>query len=274
MARTTRSTPKKKSTSAPKKSTSAKKKSTPAKRPAKRATGKRKAKYRRILLKVSGEFLKGDRDFGFDPEIVNWLAREIKTVADQNVEIGVVIGGGNIFRGSEAININRSIGDYVGMIATMINALLLQAALENVGCDTRVMSAIEMSQVAERYIRRRALRHLEKGRIVIFGCGTGNPYFTTDSAAALRANEIEAEVVIKATQVDGVYTADPNKDPKARRLPHLKYEDIIRNNLGIMDTSAVSLCRDNGLPILVFDLKVPGNILKAVRGDKVGTLVD
>lgn len=230
-------------------------------------------KYRRILLKLSGEFLKGHNDFGFDYNLLNWLAQEINQVTGRGVQVGLVIGGGNIFRGAQAVNINRAAGDYIGMIATMINALLLQAAMENIGMETRVMSAIEMREVAEPYIRRRATRHLEQGRVVIFGCGTGNPYFTTDTAAALRANEIEANVLIKATQVDGVYDSDPRKNPAAKRYSKISYEQVIKDDLKIMDTSAVSLCRDNQLPILVFDLKKPGNILKAVTGEEVGTLV-
>ncbi len=231
-------------------------------------------KYSRILLKISGEFLKGDQPFGINPEIVKWLALEVQQVTQLGVRLGIVIGGGNIFRGAQALNIPRAAGDYIGMVATMINALTLQAALEDIGLVTRVMSAIEMREVAEPYIRRRALRHMDRRRVIIFGCGTGNPYFTTDTAAALRANEIEAQVLMKATQVDGVYSADPRKDKSAVKLDRVSYQEIISKNLGIMDTSAISLCRDNNLPILVFDLKKPGNILKAVMGEKVGTLVD
>ncbi|MBI3735774.1 UMP kinase [Candidatus Sumerlaeota bacterium] len=233
-----------------------------------------KSKYKRILLKISGEFMKGDQPFGLDPAIFKWLAGEIKQVNKLGVEIGIVIGGGNIFRGAQALNIQRAAGDYIGMVATMINALMLQAALENAGVLTRVMTAIEMNQVAEPYIRRRAMRHLERGYVVIFGCGTGNPFFTTDTAAALRANEIGAEVLMKATQVDGVYSADPRKDKNAKMTERISYQEVVAKNLGVMDTSAVSLCRDNDLPILVFNLKKPGNILKAVRGEKIGTLVD
>lgn len=233
-----------------------------------------KPKYSRILLKLSGEFLKGEQSFGLDLEIVNWLAREIKPVHDLGVQVGIVIGGGNIFRGAQALNIQRATGDYIGMVATMINALILQAALENTGVPTRVMTAIEMNQVAEPYIRRRAIRHLERGLAVIFGCGTGNPFFTTDTAAALRANEIEAEILMKATQVDGIYSADPRKDKDAVMSERISFQEVVVNNLGVMDTSAVSLCRDNNVPILVFNLKKPGNILRAVMGEKVGTLVD
>lgn len=234
---------------------------------------KTKPKYNRVLLKISGEFLRGENDFGFDYELLNWLANEVKKVSEVGVEVGIVVGGGNIFRGAEASHVHRVVGDTIGMIATMINALLLQSALENISLSTRVMSAIEMREVAEPYIRRRAVRHLEQGRIVLFGCGTGNPYFTTDTAAALRANEIGADLLIKATQVDGVYSADPRKEPKARRYDRISYQDVIRRDLRFMDTSAISLCRETSLPILVFDLKKPGNILKAVLGRKVGTLV-
>ncbi len=233
-----------------------------------------KPKYKRILLKISGEYLRGDQSFGIDSKVVQRLAGEVKDVVDLGVQVGVVIGGGNIFRGAQALNIQRAAADYIGMVATMINALLLQAAMENVGLTTRVMSAIEMNQVAEPYIRRRAVRHLDHGIVVIFGCGTGNPFFTTDTAAALRANEIGADVLLKATQVDGVYSADPKKDKHAVKIEHVSYQEVVAKNLGIMDTSAVSLCRDNHLPILVFNLNKPGNILKAVRGEKVGTLVD
>lgn len=233
-----------------------------------------KSKYRRILLKLSGEFLKGERDYGIDPLVVERLADEIREVAELGIQIGIVIGGGNIFRGADAPGINRASGDYIGMMATLINALTLQAAIEKTGLQTRVMSAIEVRQVCESYIRRRAVRHLEKGRAVIFACGTGNPFFTTDTAAALRANEIDAEVLLKATKVDGVFTSDPAKDPKARKLDHVGYQEVVSKNLKVMDTSAVSLCRDNGLPILVFNLAQPGNILKAVHGEKIGTIVD
>ena len=237
-------------------------------------SGQPRAKYRRILLKISGEHLKGSHDFGIDPQVVKRLAEEIRELVQLNVQTGIVIGGGNIFRGAEALNMNRSAGDYIGMIATMINALTFQAALEDIGVATRVMSAIEMREVAEPYIRRRAVRHLERGLVVIFGCGTGNPYFTTDTAAALRANETASDILLKATQVDGVYSADPKLDKNAKKLDHLTYHDLVSKNLRIMDTSAVSLCRDNQMPILVFNLNKPGNILKAVMGEKVGTFVD
>ncbi|MCH8333183.1 UMP kinase [Candidatus Sumerlaeota bacterium] len=237
-------------------------------------SGQPRAKYRRILLKISGEHLKGRHDFGIDPQVVKQLAGEIRALVELGVQTGIVIGGGNIFRGAEALNMNRSAGDYIGMIATMINALTFQAALEDIGVATRVMSAIEMREVAEPYIRRRAVRHLERGLVVIFGCGTGNPYFTTDTAAALRANETASDILLKATQVDGVYSADPKLDKNAKKLDHLTYHDLVSKNLRIMDTSAVSLCRDNQMPILVFNLNKPGNILKAVMGEKVGTFVD
>ena len=228
---------------------------------------------KRILLKISGEFMKGNGSFGLDLESFNWVAGEIKPLWDMGVQIGVVIGGGNIFRGAGALNVNRAHGDYIGMIATVINALMMQGALENIGIPTRVMSAIEMREVAEPYIRRRAIRHLDRGNIVIFAAGTGNPYFTTDTAAALRANEIGADVLLKATNVDGVYSADPNKDRDAVKIDRISYQEVVSRNLRIMDTSAVSLCRDNDLPILVFNLRKSGNILKAVMGEKVGTLV-
>ena len=231
-----------------------------------------KAKYHRILLKISGEYLKGDSS-GIDPEIIARLAEEIREIHQLGFQIGVVIGAGNIIRGSEVQDMNRAAADYIGMVATMINALTMQGRLELIGVPTRVMSAIEMRAVAEPYIRRRAIRHLEKGRVVIFGCGTGNPFFTTDTAAALRANEIGADVLMKATKVDGVYSADPMKDPTAVRYDTLSYQDVVSRNLRVMDTSAVSLCRDNDLPILVFNLETPGNVLRAAQGEPVGTLV-
>lgn len=231
-------------------------------------------KFRRILLKISGEFLKGDMPFGLNFDVINRLAREVVEVADLGVQIGLVVGGGNIFRGAQALNMQRAAADYIGMIATMINALTMQTALENLGAVTRVMSAIEMREVAEPYIRRRAIRHLAHNEIVIFGCGTGNPYFTTDTAAALRANEIGAEILMKATNVDGVYSSDPKLDKSARKLDRVTHQEAIAKNLKVMDTSAVSLCRDNNLPILVFNLGRPGNIMRAVMGEDVGTLVD
>ena len=230
-------------------------------------------KFRRILFKISGEYLKGESGCGIDPRIINRLAGEVRELVAMGVQVGLVIGAGNIVRGSEVEGMNRAAADYIGMVATMINALTMQGALERIGVETRVMSAIEMREVAEPYIRRRAIRHLEKGRVVIFGCGTGNPYFTTDTAAALRANEIGAEILMKATKVDGVYSADPKKDPDAVLYETLSYQDVVSRNLRVMDTSAVSLCRDNNLPILVFNLDQPGNVLRAVLGERIGTLV-
>jgi uridylate kinase len=231
-------------------------------------------KYHRILLKISGEYLKGDSPFGIDPKIIQRLAREIKELRGEGVQIALVIGAGNIVRGSEIKWMNRAAADYVGMVATMINALMLQGELERLDVDTRVMSAIEMREVAEPYIRRRAIRHLERGIVVIFGCGTGNPFFTTDTAAALRANEIGAEILMKATKVDGIYTADPVKDKRAKLIPEIGYKDVLRKDLRVMDTSAISLCRENKIPILVFNLDKAGNVRRAVHGEKIGTLVD
>ena len=230
-------------------------------------------KYRRILLKISGEFLKGRSDFGIDPLVVDRLSGEVKELHELGVQVALVIGAGNIVRGSEVQGMNRAAADYVGMVATMINALMMQGALERIDVETRVMSAIEMREVAEPYIRRRAIRHLERGLVVIFGCGTGNPFFTTDTAAALRANEIAADVLMKATNVDGVYSDDPQTNPDAVFYKEVSYQEVVSKNLRVMDTSAVSLCRDNNLPILVFNLDEPGNVLKAVLGEPMGTLV-
>lgn len=232
-----------------------------------------KPKYKRILLKISGEFLKGDTPFGIVPEIIGSVADQVKELTELGVEVGLVIGAGNIVRGAEVKDMNRASADYIGMVATMINALMMQGKLEKRGVETRVMSALEMHSVAEPYIRRRAIRHLERGIVVVFGGGTGNPFFTTDTAAALRANEIGAEVLMKATNVDGVYTADPRKDPDATKFDTLSYEEVLKRNLRVMDTSAVALCRENNLPILVFDLSTPGNVMRAVMGETVGTLV-
>ena len=234
-----------------------------------------KPKYRRVLLKLSGEALMGDRGYGIDPSTVEYMANEIKKVANLGVEIAIVIGGGNIFRGVEASvkGMERASADYIGMLATVINALALQNALEKIGLQTRVQSAIEMRELAETYIRRRAIRHLEKGRVVIFGAGTGNPYFTTDTAAALRAMEIGADVIIKGTKVDGVYTADPIKHPDAKKFDEISYIDVIKKNLKVMDSTAITLCMDNNLPIVVFNIKRPDNIKKIVLGKKVGTIV-
>lgn len=232
-------------------------------------------KYRRILLKLSGEALAGDQGYGIAPDVINGIAGEIKDVIGLGVEVALVIGGGNIFRGLAASSkgMDRASADYMGMLATVMNSLAMQDALEKQGVDTRVQSAIEMQQIAEPYIRRRAVRHLEKGRVVIFSAGTGNPYFTTDTAASLRAMEIGAEVILKATKVDGVYTADPNKDANAVKLDDLTYLDVLKNGLQVMDATATSLCMDNNLPMIIFDLTRPGNIQKVVLGEKIGTIV-
>ncbi|MBI5235540.1 MAG: UMP kinase [Deltaproteobacteria bacterium] len=234
-----------------------------------------KYKYKRILLKLSGEALMGDKEFGVDTLVINAIASEVKAVYDMGVEIALVIGGGNIFRGvsASAKGMDRATADYVGMLATVINSLMLQDALEKNGVSTRVLSAIEMKELAEPYIRRRAVRHLEKGRIVIFAAGTGNPYFTTDTAASLRAMEINAEVIMKGTKVDGVYDKDPMKDKSAVRYDKLTYLDVLKQGLKVMDTTAISLCMDNNLPIIVFDVKVSGNLMRIVMGEDVGTLV-
>jgi uridylate kinase len=232
-------------------------------------------RYKRILLKLSGEALKGKRDYGIDPDFIVKLAREIHEVHQLGVQIGMVIGGGNIFRGASeaAAHMNRSVADSIGMIATVINSLMMQDALENAGSHARVLSAITMNQVCEPYIRRRAIRHMEKGRVVILAGGTGNPYFSTDSAAALRASELDTEVLLKATKVDGVYTADPEKDPSAQWLPEICYQDAIARNLRVMDTSAMALCRDKKVPIVVFSLFKENNLMRVVCGEKIGTLV-
>ncbi len=231
--------------------------------------------YKRILLKLSGEALAGQQGYGIDPEVIAAIAGEIKEVLDLGVEVALVIGGGNIFRGVAASSkgMDRASADYMGMLATVMNSLALQDALEKQGVETRVQSAIEMQEVAEPYIRRRAVRHLQKGRVVIFAAGTGNPYFTTDTAASLRAMEINAEVIIKATKVDGVYSADPAKDPEAVKLPELTYLEVLKRGLQVMDATATSLCMDNDLPIVVFDLTTPGNIQKVVLGENIGTIV-
>lgn len=231
--------------------------------------------YKKILLKLSGEALMGDKSYGLDPATVQFMAAEIKKVYDMGIQISVVIGGGNIFRGVEASvqGMERASADYMGMLATVINALALQNSLEKLGLQTRVQSAIEMRELAEPYIRRKAVRHLEKGRIVIFAAGTGNPYFTTDTAAALRAMEIGAQVILKGTKVDGVYTADPAKDPKAKKYDVISYFDVIRQDLKVMDSTAITLCMDNNLPIVVFDIKKTDNIRKLLLGQKIGTTV-
>jgi uridylate kinase len=233
------------------------------------------AKYERILLKLSGEAMAGPLSFGLDADRVKSLAIEIAALAQQNIEVGVVVGGGNIFRGIAlaAKNMDRVTGDHMGMLATVINALALQDALEQIGQHTRVMSAIQMHQVAEPYIRRRAIRHLEKGRIVIFAAGTSNPYFSTDTAATLRALEIKAQVIAKATKVDGVYDKDPMKHPEAVMYTHIAYTEVLTRSLGVMDATSIAMCRDNRLPILVFNLNTPGNIMRMASGEPVGTLI-
>lgn len=234
------------------------------------------AKYKRVLLKLSGESLMGNQKFGIDPGMLAHYANEIKKIVDEKVEVAIVIGGGNIFRGLQAAKtgIPRAQGDYMGMLATVMNGMALQAALENTGVYTRLISALEMKQIAEPYIRRRAIRHLEKGRVVIFSAGTGNPYFTTDSAAALRANEIDADVILKGTRVDGVYSADPEKDPTATRFDAVTFEQVIRDGLNIMDMTAFTLCLENNRPIIVFDINGDNNLLRIVKGEPIGTLVD
>ncbi|MCR9014975.1 UMP kinase [Aquiflexum gelatinilyticum] len=232
-------------------------------------------KYKRILLKLSGEALMGEKNYGIDSKRLEQYAQEIRRVKDLGVEIAIVIGGGNIFRGVQAENagIDRVQGDYMGMLATLINAMALQSALEQGGMYTRLMSGIKVESVCEPFIRRRAIRHLEKGRIVIFGAGIGNPYFTTDSTAALRAIEIEADVVLKGTRVDGVYTADPEKDKNATKYSSLSYQEAYEKNLNIMDMTAFTLCQENNLPIIVFDMNKPGNLDKIVIGEDIGTLI-
>jgi len=234
-----------------------------------------KAAYRRLLLKLSGEGLAGENGHGIHPGVISGVARQIKAVHDLGIEIGIVVGGGNIIRGMAAANqgMDRASADYMGMLGGVINAMALQDALEKLDIDTRVLTALEIKQVAELYIRRRAIRHLEKKRVVIFGGGTGNPFFTTDTAAALRAAEIGAEVILKATQVDGVYDADPARDPGAKRYAQLSFDEAMRKNLQFMDQAAIALCRENGLPIVVFDMSVDGNIQKVAAGESVGTIV-
>ncbi len=231
-------------------------------------------KYKRILLKLSGEALMGDKQFGIDNNRLAQYASEIKSLY-KNVEIAIVIGGGNIFRGVQAERggMDRTQGDYMGMLATMINSMALQAALEKEGMYTRLVSAIEMKEIAEPFIKRRAVRHLEKGRVVIFGSGTGNPYFTTDSAAALRAIEMQADVILKGTRVDGIYTADPEKDPSATKYETLTFDEAYNKGLNIMDMTAFTLCKENDVPIIVFDMNKKGNLEKVVKGEKIGTLV-
>ncbi len=231
--------------------------------------------YKRVLLKLSGEALAGEQGYGIDPLTITTIANEVKEVVECGVQLALVIGGGNIFRGLAASSkgMDRASADYMGMLATMINSLAMQDALEKIGVDTRVQSAIAMQEVAEPYIRRRAIRHLEKGRVVIFGAGTGNPYFTTDTAASLRAMEIGAEVILKGTKVDGVYSADPKKDPTALKFSKLTYIEVLKKGLQVMDATATSLCMDNNLPIIVFDVTTDGNVKKVVCGEEIGTIV-
>ncbi|MBF2036008.1 MAG: UMP kinase [Leptolyngbyaceae cyanobacterium T60_A2020_046] len=231
--------------------------------------------YTRVLLKLSGEALMGDMAYGIDPTVVQSIAQEVAEVVSQGVQIAIVVGGGNIFRGIKgaAAGMDRATADYIGMLATVMNAMTLQDALEQVGVPTRVQTAISMQEVAEPYIRRRAIRHLEKNRVVIFGAGSGNPFFTTDTTAALRAAEINADVVIKGTQVDGVYDSDPKVNPDAKRFTSLTYGHVLTHDLRVMDGTAIALCKDNNIPIMVFDLSVPGNIRRAVMGESIGTIV-
>ncbi len=233
-------------------------------------------KYKRVLLKLSGESLIGKSNFGLDPDILKQYALEVKAIHEQGVEVAIVIGGGNIYRGmnESETGIERAHGDYMGMLATVINGMALQASMEKEGLFTRLLSAIKMEQIAEPYIRRRAIRHLEKKRIVIFGAGTGNPYFTTDTAGSLRAIEIKADVILKGTRVDGIYTADPEKDPTATKYDTITFKECIDRNLKVMDMTAFTLCMENKLPIIVFDMNKPGNLSQVVKGEKVGTLVN
>ncbi|MBW4671925.1 MAG: UMP kinase [Cyanomargarita calcarea GSE-NOS-MK-12-04C] len=231
--------------------------------------------YRRVLLKLSGEALMGNMGYGIDPEVVKEIGQEVAEVVATGVQIAIVVGGGNIFRGVKAASagMDRANADYIGMIATVMNAMTLQDSLERIGVQTRVQTAIAMQELAEPYIRRKAIRHLEKGRVVIFGAGSGNPFFTTDTTAALRAAEIEAEIIFKATKVDGVYDADPHKFPNAKRYNSLTYGHVLAQDLRVMDSTAIALCKENNIPILVFDLNVRGNIRRAVLGESIGTLV-
>ena len=231
--------------------------------------------YKRILLKLSGESLMGNKHFGIDNDRLAEYATQIKEVVEQGVEVAIVIGGGNIFRGVQAEEggMDRTHGDYMGMLATMINSMALQASLESAGVKTRLMSAIEMREISEPFVRRRAVRHLEKGRVVIFGAGTGNPFFTTDSAASLRAIEISADVILKGTRVDGIYTADPEKDKTATKFDFISFDDAYSKGLKVMDMTAFTLCKENNLPIIVFDMDTPGNLQKLISGEQVGTIV-
>ena len=233
-------------------------------------------KYKRALLKLSGEALAGEEGYGINTDVIKQVAEEIKRVHDQNIQMGIVIGGGNIFRGvaAAAQGMDRASSDYMGMLATCVNSLALQDALENLGVQTRVQSAIEMAQIAEPYIRRKAVRHLEKGRIVIFAAGTGNPYFTTDTAAALRGMEINAEVILKATNVDGIYSKDPKKFDDAERVPRITHHEALSKGLKVIDSTAISLCMDNQMPIIIFKMMEKGNILSVLKGDTVGSIIE
>ena len=233
-------------------------------------------KYKRILLKLSGESLMGEKEFGIQPQMLIHYAEQIKELVEEGIEVAIVIGGGNIFRGLQAEHsgIERVQGDYMGMLATVINGMALQSALEGLGVYTRLVTAIEMKQIAEPYIRRRAIRHLEKGRVVIFSAGTGSPYFTTDSAAALRANELNADVILKGTRVDGIYTADPEKDPSAKRFDQLSFAQVISLGLSVMDMTAFTLCQENNIPIIVFDINNKDNLKRIIHGERIGTLVE
>jgi uridylate kinase len=233
------------------------------------------ASYKRILLKLSGESLMGDKEFGLDPKMLQQYANDIKSIIDDGVQVAIVIGGGNIYRGmnENETGIERAQGDYMGMLATVINGIALQSIIEKVGIKTRLLTAIKMEQIAEPYIRRRAIRHLEKGRVVIFGAGTGNPYFTTDTAGSLRAVEIDADVILKGTRVNGIYTGDPEKDPTATKYDTISFKEVISKNLKVMDMTAFTLCQENNLPIVVFDMNTPGNLKKIVSGENIGTVV-
>lgn len=233
-------------------------------------------KYKRVLLKLSGESLMGDMQYGIDPKVLIQYAADVKNVVDAGVEVAIVIGGGNIFRGVQGVAgglVERAQGDYMGMLATVINSMALQGALEKIGIKTRLLTAIHMEQIAEPFIRRRAIRHLEKGRVVIFGAGTGNPYFTTDSAAALRSVEIDANLVLKGTRVDGIYTADPEKDPSATRFDQISFDEVYERGLNVMDMTAITLCQENKMPIVVFDMNKEGNFLRVCKGEDLGTTV-
>jgi len=229
-----------------------------------------------VLLKLSGEALLGEKEFGIDPKQIAQYAKDVKTIVDKGIEVAIVIGAGNIFRGiqAEETGIDRASGDYMGMLGTVMNGVALQSGFENVGLNTRLVSAIEMKEIAESYIRRRAIRHLEKGRVVIFVAGTGSPYFTTDSAAALRASEMNADVLIKGTRVNGIYTADPEKDSSATKFDKISFEEVISKRLPVMDMTAFTMCQENDMPIIVFDMNEKGSLLKVLEGQKIGTLVD